>query len=145
MKKNYPGESAADFFDAVKQIMAEARAKYPEYKDSNLDTNGEIFYMNGNDSTKFDWEVNDRLCEFMIFHKDEMGFIKVCADTNGNIDGYIYKAGSMSPDERFTCSISKDAVYDAYEWISEHADGLDLWDKSLDELKVPSNSRGLSI
>ena len=54
-------------------IVNEIRKEYPVIG-NELD--GKIYYMNGNDGTDFDWEANDRLCEFMVFHENEYGYIK---------------------------------------------------------------------
>ena len=49
-----------------------------KFKFTNLDENGKVYYMNGNDGTEFDYYVNDRLCEFMCFYdKNKMGAIKI--------------------------------------------------------------------
>jgi len=54
--EKYPAE-----LKKVVDFLMEARDKYP---DAKLDSNGEITYANGNDGTNFDWNCNDRLCEF---------------------------------------------------------------------------------
>ena len=55
------------FFKRIETIIDCAIKKYMIDKDS-LEDHGTIFYMNGNDSTLFDFEMNDRLCEFGVFH-----------------------------------------------------------------------------
>lgn len=53
--------------DRVKQhvldyIKSSIRDRFPEITDSMLIENGTIFYMNGNDGTNFDFDMNDRTC-----------------------------------------------------------------------------------
>ena len=50
-------------------IRENIRDRFPEVTDSMLIDNGAIYYMNGNDGTDFDFEMNDRTCEFMSFYK----------------------------------------------------------------------------
>lgn len=78
--------------DSIRELVARlnkmspARAKLCE---ENGDT---LFYMNGNDGTAFDWELNGRLCEFMQFYVDtEMGYTKVFVEDNGGLVGYVYE------------------------------------------------------
>ena len=48
-----------------------------EYPIIGNELDGKIYYMNGNDGTDFDWNCNGRTCEFMVFHENEMGYIKL--------------------------------------------------------------------
>ena len=43
-----------------------------------LEENGTVYYMNGKNGTEFDWHVNDRLSDFMVFYDDEdkLGAVK---------------------------------------------------------------------
>ena len=55
--------------EKVKEYVNSARAEFPEITNELLDNDGKIYYMNGNDGTDFDWDWNDRLCEFVVFGK----------------------------------------------------------------------------
>lgn len=56
----------------VKEIIDSNRELYlPHVKMSDLENDGEIYYMNGKDGTEFDWYVNDKLPPFMVFYNDE--------------------------------------------------------------------------
>ena len=59
-----------EFKREIERIFKVARKMYPSITDDMLCNNGAIYYMNGNDSTEFDWNMNDRLCEFFVFHKN---------------------------------------------------------------------------
>lgn len=72
-------------------IRDNIRDRFPEITDDMLIENGTIFYMNGNDGTDFDFDMNDRTCEFMSFYKSsDYGFFKVYVTRSGLIDGYAY-------------------------------------------------------
>lgn len=75
----------------VHELMAKVRKQFPEITDDMLCDDGSIFYFNGNDGTQFDWEWNDHLCEFFIFHKEsEKGFIKMYINKDGSVESYVY-------------------------------------------------------
>ena len=72
----------------VIEYIKKAREMFPEVTDDMLCGNGAIYYMNGNDGTEFDWEMNGRCCEFYLFYKEtEMGFLKVFVNDDDTIDG----------------------------------------------------------
>ena len=134
--------NGSNFKKEIERVFETARKMCPGITDDMLDSNGAIFYMNGNDTTAFDWNVNDRLCEFMIFHKNEMGFIKVCVNRDSSIDVCIYEDGGMSPTCRFKDeleNLSADRFADLMYYISDRKlkfdrmiDELD-WDVDLSE------------
>lgn len=120
-----------------------------------LDSNGAIIYANGNDSTPFDWQMNDRLCEFMQYWKNtEMGFIKFCINRNGSANIYIYdeyardEAGNIiydkqgkpepmyHPIDKFTRErfIPESTLRTLYRFMVIGADEKKLWDKPISEL-----------
>lgn len=56
---------------------------------SHLDGNGAIYYCNGNDGTDFDYDQNDRTCEFCVYYNNGDVAIK-CFVTQSNIEAYIF-------------------------------------------------------
>ena len=80
-----------NLINKVKEHINEVRKKYPSITNDILFYDGDIFYMNGNDGTEFDWFANNRMCEFMVFYKETTyGFIKCNIFDNGTIRTYIY-------------------------------------------------------
>ena len=114
-----------EFKREVERIFKVARNMYPNVTDEMLDTNGAIHYMNGNDSTPFDWNCNNRLCEFLIFHKNEMGFIKAFVNSDNTIDVYIYETDDAMENLK---------ARDFAKVMNYIADDNQLWDKPIDEL-----------
>ena len=79
-------ESLVIKLGAIEDYLQEV---YDKYGTDDVDT--KVLYMNGNDSTEFDWDANDRTCEFMLFYKStEMGFAKCYVTKEGNIEGYYW-------------------------------------------------------
>ena len=106
----------------------------PNITDDMLDSNGAIYYMNGNDSTPFDWNCNNRLCEFYVFHKNEIGFIKAFVNSDNTIDMYIYEDTGMSPTYKFTEEMENLKASSFANLMNYIADDNNLWDKPIDEL-----------
>lgn len=124
-----------EFKKEIERIFKVAREMCPNVTDDMLDTNGAIYYMNGNDSTPFDWNCNNRLCEFLIFHKNEMGFIKVFVDSDNTIDVCIYETDdAMKPTYKFTEEMEKVKANSFANLMNYIADDNGLYDKPINEL-----------
>ena len=126
--------NGTEFKREIERIFSTARAMCPNITDDMLDTNGAIYYMNGNDGTPFDWDCNDRLCEFYIFHKNEKGFIKAFVDRDNTVDIYIYEDGGWSPTHKFSETLQNVKAYSFAKLMNYIADEECLWDKPIDEL-----------
>ena len=123
-----------EFKREIERIFKVARSMYPNITDDMLDTNGAIYYMNGNDSTPFDWNCNNRLCEFYVFHKNEMGFIKAFVKRNNTIDVFIYEDGGMSPTYKF-CEEMENLKASSFANLMNYiADEENMYDRPIDEL-----------
>ena len=60
----------------IKEIMIDCIEKHlPEISFKDLEDNGAVFYMNGKNGTEFDWYVNNKLSDFMIFYNDENNIV----------------------------------------------------------------------
>jgi len=79
--------------EAMKEIIGRFNSLIEEkgVDTNDLLDNGKIYYMNANDGTDFDWCMNNRTCEFMMFYKEtNLGFAKLMVNKEGSIDGYIW-------------------------------------------------------
>ena len=77
----------------IKEIIHSNMELYlPHVKMSDLENDGEIYYMNGKDGTEFDWYVNDKIPPFMVFYNDEdnLGAVKLLLYNDGGIVVYLY-------------------------------------------------------
>jgi hypothetical protein len=129
-----------DYFKKVLKAVIDyinyARARYtPEVNNDMLTDNGAVYYMNGNDTTDFDWEANGRCCEIKSFYKTtKKGLYQVFVTIEGYIAGYIY------PDEgRSTIKIERKYIgeYEAHEFMFyflENYDEKDRWDEIITEV-----------
>ena len=110
------------------KIVEEIRNEHP--CESELD--GKIYYMNGNDGTDFDWDMNDRLCEFMVFHENEFGYIKMCVNKDNTIDVYVFPDGGWHP--MFTIKRTYRGNVCAFkDYMMDNFDACDIWDESIDK------------
>lgn len=117
-------------------MKAAWKAHAPEVKEEDLVESGAIYYMNSNDGTDFDWEVNGHLCEFMMFHKEtKYGFIKVYVSSNGTISGYLYKDKGNAPAIHLEPKeVEKKDVAVLYELLLDNADCELLYNVTLGEI-----------
>ena len=77
----------------LKKNMKECLEKYvSDILPDDLEDRGAIFYMNGKNGTEFDWYVNDKVSDFMIFYndKDNLGDVKATIYNNGELLIYVY-------------------------------------------------------
>jgi len=108
--------------DIIIKTMNELKSKFNVDESLLLDEgDGTIFYMNGRDSTPFDWEYNERLCEFVLFYKKtELGCIKLYVYRNGNMNGYFYDTFGKGVAQRFECDVVDESlVHMAYDNICD--------------------------
>lgn len=112
----------------IEQIVDKVRRDYPIIG-NELD--GKIYYMNGNDGTDFDWDCNGRLCEFMVFHENEFGYIKIMVDEDKTIDVYVYRDGGKCTDKLEDYYMGDVVAFKDYMFSKFDENGL--WDESIDE------------
>ena len=77
----------------LKKNMKECLEKYvSDILPDDLEDRGAIFYMNGKNGTEFDWYVNDKVSDFMIFYNDEdnLEAVKATIYNNGELLIYVY-------------------------------------------------------
>lgn len=110
----------------------------PEIKLSDLEENGKIYYMNGDDGTIFDWELNERLCEFMMFYDDKtnLGAVKTLVYADGEIVTYLYKNKTNSPFKEIKDNITKEEVFELAISLYESADKLGIFDKAIEDMNT---------
>ena len=123
-----------EIIENIKSVFANIREKYPLITDEDLDKNGAIYYMNGNDGTDFDWNANDRCCEFYMFHSNEIGFIKLFVNKGDTYTAYVYPNGEMSATETVRGDLNEgDSLYLA-ALLYRKADREYIYDAIIDEI-----------
>ena len=117
--------------EQVKNVFADIRQRYPQITDENLDKNGAIYYMNGNDGTDFDWNVNGHTSEFYMYHKNEIGFIKLYVNKDDTYTAYVYPNGEMNAVETIRGDFYKgDSLYLA-TILWTQTDRKLIWDEDI--------------
>lgn len=107
----------------------------PDVKNSDLEKDGAIFYMNGNNGTAFDWYVNEHLSDFFIFYNDKenLGAMKAMLYSDGTLSLYIYgDRGHAEPvyfEEHIDATSDELLVLAAV--LTENADGKSIWDEDI--------------
>lgn len=125
--------SGRKIINKVIHYFEHIRKQYLEITDDMLLDNGAIYYMNANDGTDFDWFMNGRLCEFMMFYKStDRGFIKVFVDNDDTISGYLYLNEGL--DKGIELQKAHIGDYDALylaSLLNRYADQENLYDSDI--------------
>jgi hypothetical protein len=102
-----------------------------------LEDNGSLYYMNDIEGTLFDWGMNNRLCEFMMFYDESgMGAIKINILSNGTVNIYLYKDRAKSSFKNYSKTIfTKEEVYELVVLMYHIADKENLYGKSIHQMK----------
>lgn len=120
--------------EKIKTVFADVRKKYPQITDNDLDSQGAIFYMNGNDGTDFDWNANKNTSEFYMYHKNEIGFIKLYVNKGDTYTAYVYPNGEMSATEIIKGDLDTgDSLYLA-ALLYRKADRKYIYDKPIENI-----------
>ena len=125
----------------IKDLIKENLKKYlPEVKESDLEENGDIFYMNGKNGTEFDWHVNDCLSSFMVFYNDKnnMGAVKLTLYNNGSISIYLYgDSGSRLVNEvKANCKASEEEILELAVILKAEMDDKGIFDSSIEKISA---------
>lgn len=56
-----------------------------------------VYYMNGKNGTEGDYQINRHLPAFMVFHRNEAGYMKVLFNKDDTVDVYLYPRGEQRP------------------------------------------------
>ena len=121
----------------VVDFLEEARIKY-DIPLEELEKGGQITYANGNDGTDFDWEANDRLCEFGYGVKSgDVWAFKLLLDRWGYAEIYCYPHGEAQSVEKLEKQLmTEEEAEDLKYLMKRHADNKGRYDCTLEELGV---------
>ncbi len=135
------GGNMNKILNKIKEIIAENIKTYlPDVKPSDLEENGMVYYMNGKNGTEFDWYVNDKISDFMVFYNDEknLGAAKLTIYNKGDILLYIYgEQGNKIVKEVKTCiEVSEDVMFQLAVILKNEADNKRIWDASIEKINT---------
>lgn len=122
----------------VINFLEDARNRFNIPKE-NLEKNGQIIYANGNDGTDFDFEVNNRLCEFGYGVADgSVWAFKMMLNRDGSAEIYCYPNGESSPIDTIKADklMSREEVEEFKDFMYDVSDAHMNWDMTLEELGI---------
>lgn len=103
-----------------------------------LEEQGAIYYMNGNNGTEFDWFVNEKLPSFMMFYDDEenLGAIKANLNSSGILDIYLYgeKGKTCIEEIQEQIDVSFKELEDLVLVLTQEADNRCFWGKHIESI-----------
>lgn len=128
-------------FSEIKEIMRECVEKYIlEITLNDLESEGAVFYMNGKNGTEFDWYVNDKISDFMMFYNDEenMGAVKATLYNNGEVLIYVYGDCGKTINQRLkTCiEASEEDLLKLAVVLRNEADDKKIWDENIEKINT---------
>ena len=121
-----------------KQMKKNVETFFFFFQWSDLEENGKIYYMNGDDGTIFDWGLNERLCEFMMFYDDKtkLGAVKTLVFSDGKIITYLYKNKTNSPFQEIEDDITETEAFELAVLLYEKADKLAIFDQAIEDMNT---------
>lgn len=130
-----------NILNEIKQLIDESMKEYlPNVKYSDLEGNGNIYYMNGKNGTEFDWHVNDRISDFMMFYNDEknLGAVKSALYKDGTVVIYIYgdKGNKLVKEIQTLCKASEKEILNLAVILKNEADDKKLFGAGIDKINT---------
>lgn len=134
----------------IKKIMIDCVEKYiPDTSFNDLEDNGAIFYMNGKNGTEFDWYVNDKISDFMMFYNDKnnMGAVKTTLYNNGALLIYVYgeKGKTVINEIESYIDVTEDEVLSLAIVLKNEADDKRIWDENTEKIGTDSEPNTAEI
>ena len=125
----------------IKIIIKENLNKYlPDLKNSDLEENGMVYYMNGQNGTEFEWYVNDKLPSFMVFYNDKenLGAIKLSIYTNGKVIVYVYgnKGKKLVKEINTSIEVEENELFRLAVVLKNEAYDNEIWDASIEKINT---------
>ncbi len=123
----------------IKEIINNGINQYlPNVKNKDLEDNGAIYYMNGNNGTEFDWYVNQKLSNFMVFYndKDNLGAVKLIIHSNCSIYLYIYdeRGKHLFKEIKDTIDVNSDELFKLAIALKNEADDKRIFDGDISKI-----------
>lgn len=122
-------------------MINESISKYlPDVKPEDLEENGKIYYMNGKNGTEFDWYVNDKISDMMVFYndKDNLGAVKLTVYNNGCVLIYVYgdKGNKLVQEIKTFIDINENEIFELAVILRNEADDKRVWDSDIEKINT---------
>lgn len=128
----------------IKNLMIDCIKKYiPDISINDLEDNGSVFYMNGKNGTEFDWYVNEKISDFMIFYNDRnnMGAVKTTLFNNGALLTYVYGDRGktiLQEVKSYIEDVTEDEILSLAIILRNEADDKKIWDENIEKINTDS-------
>ena len=124
--------------EIVSAIKDEISKNLPDVKQSDLESDGAVFYMNGKNGTEFDWFVNEHLPSFRVFYDNEekLGAAKADVYDKGDIMLYLYDDGGkhLAKEIPVTLDISDEDLLALAVILRNNADENNIWNADVESI-----------
>ena len=125
--------------EIVRKMGECLNAYLPEISCSDLEEDGTVYYMNGKNGTEFDWHVNDRLSNFMVFYDDEdkLGAVKASVYRDGGMLIYVYGDRGRSIRKEIKdifLDVTEEEMLKLAVSLRTSADDKRIWDASVQKI-----------
>lgn len=129
--------------DIVSVIKDELAKNLPDVKQSDLENDGAVFYMNGKNGTEFDWFVNEHLPSFMVFYdnKEKLGAVKADVYDSGDVMLYLYDDGGrhLVKEIPVALDINDEDLLALAVILRNNADEKMIWDADVASISTDSD------
>lgn len=110
----------------------------PHVKAGDLEANGAVFYMNSKNGTEFDWFVNEKISDFMVFYNDEdnLGALKLTLYQSGTIILYVYDEKGKKLIKEINLSLNEEPanIFKLAVILKNQADDKKIWDGNIESI-----------
>ena len=125
--------------ELAEKIRECLQAYLPEVSESELEEKGTVYYMNGKNGTEFDWYVNDRLSDFMVFYDDadKLGAVKADLYRNGALLIYVYGDQGRSIRQEIRdiyLDVTEEEMLKLAVKLRTSADDKRIWDTAVEDI-----------
>lgn len=114
----------------------------PELSFDALEDNGAVFYMNGKNGTEFDWYVNEKVSDFMIFYndKDNLGAVKTTLCNDGVLLIYVYGdcGKTIIQTIKSKLDVTEEMILSLATLLRNEADDKRIWDENIEKICTDS-------
>lgn len=127
--------------EQIKKVINNSIKEYmPEVKPENLEENGAIYYMNGQNGTEWDYYVNEHLSYFMVFYNDKenLGAAKLNLYPDGYYTLYLYNKKGKNLLKTIDSKIDavENDVLKFATLLKVQMDDKDNWDANIDKIDI---------
>ena len=122
--------------DIKEMIDSNIKLYLPHVTSSELENDGEVYYMNGQNGTECDWYVNDHLSPFVVFYNDKanLGAVKLLLYNDGGVVLYLYgdHGNQLVKQVETQIEASKADLFELAVIMRNVADDHGIWGKCID-------------